>query len=99
MKINNKNAQAVDDARNWVSLNTRDFMITGENKMSVTLEQERKYIQRNGTRCPYCESRDIEADSARLDGSEVFSNVSCHCCGKGWTEIYKLIGILGAGNK
>jgi formate dehydrogenase maturation protein FdhE len=64
--------------------------------MSVTLEQERKYVEMKGTRCPYCGSMDISSDRTEAAGNEAFSVVTCNCCGKKWMDVYKLIGILNA---
>ena len=53
-----------------------------------------KYIK-IGSRCPYCNSDNLNVEVAKsdYDGVRIYQNVSCCDCEKGWTDIYQLIGI------
>jgi hypothetical protein len=48
MKNHNRNVKIVDNAQDWVSLNTRDFMITGENKMNKNKDLQVLVYSANG---------------------------------------------------
>jgi len=58
----------------------------------MTKEQEQKYIK-NPTYCPYCNSRNLDAEVLHLDGNQAYTNVECSNCKKEWTEIYTLTHI------
>ncbi len=65
--------------------------------MAFTKKQNKEYLHKHGTHCPYCDGTDI---SQRLQDStkdsppdELTPQVTCENCGKVWIEVYKLIGI------
>lgn len=47
---------------------------------------------RNSSECPFCGSKDIEADSFDIDVGYCAQEVSCSACGKDWWDEYKLVG-------
>ena len=56
-------------------------------------EQKRNYFKSKGLSCPFCNSKDLKAESPRLneDGCEV--DVNCEDCSKEWVELYTLTNI------
>lgn len=42
--------------------------------------------------CPFCGSEDVEGDFVETDSSEAWQPVTCNNCGKGWNDLYKLVG-------
>jgi transposase-like protein len=64
--------------------------------MAFTKEQEKEYLSRRGTRCPYCKGTDISSDHSDIatgGPDELFPKVTCDDCGKTWIEQYQLVGI------
>jgi len=61
----------------------------------ITGETESRYVKRNGSFCPFCESTDISSDSPELMDDGVEAVVSCSKCGESWTD-YRLAGIVEA---
>jgi DNA-directed RNA polymerase subunit RPC12/RpoP len=60
-------------------------------RMSLTEEQEEKYLKSDGSFCPYCGSENLEHSfyNSFAEGEE--SPVRCKACGKKWTDIYYLV--------
>lgn len=57
-------------------------------------EQESKYIDNGGVKCPFCESDNITAhENPQFSGFGIFQDIYCMDCEKEWTDEYKLIGI------
>ena len=46
--------------------------------------------------CPFsdCESGDIEGESVEIDANGASQKTSCNCCGRSWTDLYTLTGVL-----
>ena len=42
--------------------------------------------------CPFCDSDQIEGGFLEMDGSSAWQPVVCNDCGKGWNDIYNLVG-------
>lgn len=61
--------------------------------MPITKEQVGNYLNNGGSRCPVCESYDIEAGRIEADGNIAWGNVTCGVCGFKWQDQYKLINI------
>jgi len=61
--------------------------------MTITPDQEKKYVEQKGLYCPFCESMDIESDHAFMDETGAYMEIECKNCGEKWTEVYELIGI------
>ena len=61
--------------------------------MSLTKEQEQKYIDHGGVICPYCLSTDITSGHIESDAAIAWAKVSCNCCDKQWQDLYTLTGI------
>ena len=60
--------------------------------MQFTREQKERYIQKDGSECPYCHSNNIDVISR--DNDIVISiYVLCNKCSKRWTEYYTLTDI------
>lgn len=53
-----------------------------------------QYVQHQGTKCPYCDSQDLEGGCMEGDGNAVYLPVTCLECGKTWSDIYTLTDIL-----
>ena len=56
--------------------------------MTVT-SKVRKYVEQNGSSCPYCGSNNIVYGSAELPNAPV----SCEQCHETWCEIWQLVGV------
>lgn len=68
-----------------------------EQNWKITAEQKQYYLNNNGTRCPYCKSRDIHTMPPLNDAwntSTVFTEVTCYSCNTGWKDVHKLIDII-----
>lgn len=54
------------------------------------MKSQREYIQR-ASRCPCCDSSNIEGGNVEIDDGGAFQEVEC-ICGFSWVDNYKLIG-------
>jgi hypothetical protein len=61
--------------------------------MIMTCEQEKKYLENKGLRCPYCYSTHIGATKP-LAGYDlvVMQEIECSTCGQVWNDVYTLTG-------
>lgn len=57
------------------------------------MKTQAEYLRRP-TRCPACDSFDIEGQSVEVDGSAVYQEVDCHTCGVTWQDRYVLAAYL-----
>lgn len=55
------------------------------------MKSQREYI-RTSSRCPCCDSSDVEGGFVEIDAGAAFQNVGCINCEFSWTDNYKLIG-------
>lgn len=62
---------------------------------TLTDGQKREYLSHGGARCPYCKSKDLEANgSPQIDGPDAWQEMYCLTCGSGWRDYYKLDDII-----
>jgi len=57
----------------------------------LTQKQMEMYLATGGVRCPYCESKNIEAEG--FEGEASSELVHCGDCGERWKDIYSLVGV------
>ena len=59
--------------------------------MSLPSEKDvKEYVEKGGTRCPFCSSDQIEGSSFDCEGAQVWQKVSCLSCREEWTDVYEL---------
>ena len=58
--------------------------------MALTEKQKKEYLQADGRRCPYCGSKDIDAESFNSGGDQAWQRIDCRDCDKSWHDIYTL---------
>lgn len=65
------------------------------NKIQITDEQEKSYVNNNGIKClnPECNNNDLHGGPIEIDGPIATQNITCPECNWTWTDIYKLTGI------
>lgn len=65
------------------------------NKIQITDEQEKSYVNNNGTRClnPKCNNSDFHGGPIEIDGNTANQNITCPECNWTWTDIYKIKGV------
>lgn len=56
------------------------------------MQTNQEYIDQGGTKCPYCNSYDIEGQEINIDAGSVWQDVICHQCGQEWQDTYTLTG-------
>ena len=61
-------------------------------KLRKHLMSDEEYKRHDGSRCPFCESDDIEGGAMDAGGRDAGQEVSCTACGAVWWDIYKLYG-------
>jgi hypothetical protein len=60
----------------------------------LTDEQKKKYIERGGNRCPFCDSDDIEGTrGVQTDSGCAWQDIRCCACNAEWQDIYTLTDI------
>jgi len=52
-----------------------------------------EYVKHDGVRCPYCGSENIEAVDISTDAGSAYDEKVC-ICGRSWTDVYHLVGIV-----
>jgi len=52
---------------------------------------KQKYLEHYGLICPYCDSKNINADCSQFDDNYMWRSVVCEDCKECWTETYMLI--------
>lgn len=76
----------------------------GDDEWPIHLEQtfqkrndfrgiEKKYMDSEGSRCPYCDSENITADPIEADAGCASGDVRCKDCEKSWKDYYSLSGM------
>lgn len=53
-------------------------------------ETQRKAYLEDSSKCPFCQSYQIEGSSVEISNDRAYQTVSCNDCDKRWTDIYKL---------
>lgn len=65
-----------------------------DDSMRLTQKQLDHYKALDASVCPYCDSPNIEADRADMDGMVAYQRVRCLVCRRTWTDGYELTRIL-----
>ena len=60
------------------------------------MQTNQQYIDNGGTKCPYCNSHDIEGREVNIDAGSAWQDVICHQCGQEWQDTYTLTGYASA---
>lgn len=92
LKINVRPEDMDVIARDWIEYRDRRNTELAE----ITLEQalEKSYIAKNGMRCLYCSSDQIQANISDTQKSSIYTEVVCNACGKVWEDVYTLTGVV-----
>ncbi len=61
--------------------------------MSLTEDQQKKYVSSGGVRCPYCGSDDIEGGFVEINAGGAEQELVCNACQKKWRNVYQLVHI------
>lgn len=63
-----------------------------EERRKFTIKDQRQYLRNGGTRCPNCDSTNIEADAfdAEMEGRKI----TCCSCDHTWTECWQITGFM-----
>ena len=54
---------------------------------------KRKYLREKGSVCPFCGSRDLDAEDPEVDGPTGSVEVTCGNCQSSWNDVYTLSDI------
>ena len=60
---------------------------------------KRKHLEKSGSLCPFCESKDITSGPVQADGPVAWAEVECEGCGASWQDVWSLIDITEAKGK
>lgn len=60
---------------------------------NLTDEMRKEYLENFGTRCPFCDSENIESFDWDYGTGEVWSRVRCNDCKEKWVDVYRLIRV------
>lgn len=64
-------------------------------RTKLSNDRVRNYITTGGVACPYCKSHDIEGlGPVEVDEGRATQEIGCVKCDEGWTDEYKLVGIV-----
>ena len=58
------------------------------NKITTSNE----YAKYSGTRCPACNSEDIEGSLVEIDGAGASQDIRCNSCYSTWIDVHVLVG-------
>jgi len=53
-------------------------------------ETQKKAYLNDSTKCPFCQSNQIEGSSVEISNNRAYQTVSCNDCDKRWSDIYTL---------
>lgn len=59
----------------------------------LTQKKQDDYMAKNGTVCPECQSKKLDAGQIEVDGKTAWCPVECLDCGSTWEDVYTLSGI------
>jgi C4-type Zn-finger protein len=59
----------------------------------LTYEQKQDYLNENGTKCPYCQSTQLNGEQFDVNAGIATQNVECMSCGEYWKDVYRLDNI------
>jgi transcription elongation factor Elf1 len=54
------------------------------------MHTQEEHMAHGATKCPYCNSEDIQGHSVNIDAGTAWQDVECNECGQGWHDIYTL---------
>lgn len=60
--------------------------------MQLSEDKQKEYLE-HPSRCPVCNSGELEGGSYQGDGNHIFQNIHCLNCGALWDDVYTLTGI------
>ena len=60
---------------------------------------KRKYLEKSGGRCPFCESKNITSGRIEADGPVAWAEIECEGCGASWQDVWTLTDITKAKDK
>jgi len=60
----------------------------------VTVEEVDPYVANAGTRCPFCDSDQVEGDTITMGAGSANQEMGCLDCDKAWQAQYKLTGYV-----
>ena len=66
------------------------FPSDDEGALAVMSTQQ--YAERNGARCPWCKSTEIEGNQFDVEEGVAFQPIHCRDCLRNWTDVYHLVG-------
>ena len=61
--------------------------------MPLSKKKEKAYVRSGGSKCPECNSDQIEGGHMEIDGPTAWQSITCLDCNATWDDIYQLIGI------
>ena len=61
--------------------------------MKLTRVMKKKYIANGGSKCPYCQSRNMSGAKLNTGSTNYWQLITCEECGKEWTDMYTLVDI------
>ena len=60
---------------------------------------KRKYLEKSGSLCPFCESSGLNSGPIQADGPVAWAEVECEDCGASWRDVWSLTDIAEAKRK
>ena len=54
-------------------------------------DYKRKYLEKSGSLCPFCESSGLSSGPIRADGPVAWAEVECDDCGASWQDVWALV--------
>ncbi|OHB65728.1 MAG: hypothetical protein A2V70_10350 [Planctomycetes bacterium RBG_13_63_9] len=55
-------------------------------------QKAHRFVQAGGTRCPSCDSENIDLGKVELDSQHAYQEASCRTCQRGFSAVYRLVG-------
>jgi len=52
---------------------------------------KRKYLEKSGSLCPFCESSGLSSGPIQADGPVAWAEVECEDCGASWQDVWALV--------
>lgn len=56
----------------------------------ITTDELQRYIETDGSNCPFCASEDLYLGQLRGGTGIVFRDITCRACQETWREIFHL---------
>lgn len=56
-------------------------------------QQKQTYIEDGGVFCPFCGNGNIQVFDTNEHAGKLYRYVTCHACGKEWTETFTLTDV------